>query len=451
MYCPNCGKQIPDDSRFCGFCGASIPAPEEDETTGNAEAKQNSQQNFFESGGSEGPSKNWKDYVTPANMELLASVSLLFPFCMQLVLKVLGFFTFLPFVFGTVFRILIPIVSVIFVIASIAGLAGAIYLLVTDKKRQTTWGWISLGFVAAGTLGVLGVMFHWHGLTWIFSFAATFYGIDLISRVVVQHMPFESVPNVGQDLRAYKTFYDNYQQNHPAEEQGQQVMEGTPVEPSYFDGAGIECFGYTLLISLISSVTCGIAAPWGICMMYKWKANHTVIRGRRLEFNGTGGQLFGHWIIWLLLTIVTCGIYSFFLHVALLKWITKHTYYQTGEPLTGEEPTSYFDGNSFEYFGYGLLTVLVSLLTLCIALPWMLNIIYKWEMKHTVICGDRLDYDGTGLGLFMCYIIIYLLNIVTCGIYSAWGTCRLWRYQYSHCNVAVHESVTVAESGEDKV
>ena len=27
MFCPNCGKNIPDDSAFCGFCGAAFGAP----------------------------------------------------------------------------------------------------------------------------------------------------------------------------------------------------------------------------------------------------------------------------------------------------------------------------------------------------------------------------------------------------------------------------------------
>ena len=27
MFCPNCGKQLPDDARFCGGCGARMEAP----------------------------------------------------------------------------------------------------------------------------------------------------------------------------------------------------------------------------------------------------------------------------------------------------------------------------------------------------------------------------------------------------------------------------------------
>ena len=26
MFCPNCGKELPDGSKFCGFCGADIAA-----------------------------------------------------------------------------------------------------------------------------------------------------------------------------------------------------------------------------------------------------------------------------------------------------------------------------------------------------------------------------------------------------------------------------------------
>ncbi|MDE5679463.1 MAG: zinc ribbon domain-containing protein, partial [Lachnospiraceae bacterium] len=27
MFCPNCGKQISDNSKFCGYCGAVITPP----------------------------------------------------------------------------------------------------------------------------------------------------------------------------------------------------------------------------------------------------------------------------------------------------------------------------------------------------------------------------------------------------------------------------------------
>jgi len=63
-------------------------------------------------------------------------------------------------------------------------------------------------------------------------------------------------------------------------------------------------------------------------MIYRWKAKHTVIDGKRLRFDGTAVGLFGNWIKWLLLYLITAGIYSFWLGIALQKWKTKHTHFQ---------------------------------------------------------------------------------------------------------------------------
>lgn len=96
---------------------------------------------------------------------------------------------------------------------------------------------------------------------------------------------------------------------------------------SFFDGGLLSYIGYSLLAALITIITFGICAPWGICIMYNWKIKHTVIDGQRLYFDGTAMQLFGNWIKWLLLTIITLGIYSFWLNIKLEQWITKHTHH----------------------------------------------------------------------------------------------------------------------------
>ncbi|MBF0818330.1 DUF898 family protein [Streptococcus acidominimus] len=96
---------------------------------------------------------------------------------------------------------------------------------------------------------------------------------------------------------------------------------------SYFDGGLLDYIGYKLLAGLITVATFGICAPWGICIMYKWKIKHTVIDGKRLYFDGTAMQLFGNWIKWLALIIITLGIYSFWVHIKLEQWITKHTHH----------------------------------------------------------------------------------------------------------------------------
>ncbi|KXT84439.1 hypothetical protein STRDD11_00972 [Streptococcus sp. DD11] len=61
---------------------------------------------------------------------------------------------------------------------------------------------------------------------------------------------------------------------------------------------------------------------------------------------------------------------------------------------------SYFDGGLFSYIGHVILAVLIAALTLVICVPWSLCILYNWKVKHTVIDGHRLYFDGTAMQLF---------------------------------------------------
>ncbi len=102
----------------------------------------------------------------------------------------------------------------------------------------------------------------------------------------------------------------------------------TPAAPypnSYFDGGLLQLIGWKILGGLVTLFTLGICYPWALCMVYGWKARHTVINGHRLRFTGTAIGLFGQWIKWFLLCIVTLGIYSFWIGIALEKWKVKHT------------------------------------------------------------------------------------------------------------------------------
>lgn len=96
---------------------------------------------------------------------------------------------------------------------------------------------------------------------------------------------------------------------------------------SYFDGKLHQLIFINLGAILMTTLSFGILYPWAVCMILKWKAEHTVIDGRRLRFEGTASGLFGNWIKWWLLCIVTLGIYSFWLAIAMEEWKTKHTHF----------------------------------------------------------------------------------------------------------------------------
>ena len=99
----------------------------------------------------------------------------------------------------------------------------------------------------------------------------------------------------------------------------------TSNEQSFFDGGLFSLIGWQILGGFITLITLGICYPWALCMVYRWKINHTVIEGRRLQFDGSAVSLFGHWIKWMLLCVITLGIYGFWLSIALEKWKVKNT------------------------------------------------------------------------------------------------------------------------------
>ena len=97
---------------------------------------------------------------------------------------------------------------------------------------------------------------------------------------------------------------------------------------STWDGGVWATFGMSLLASLLTIVTCGIALPWAMCMVWRFIIRHIVVDGKRLKFDGKGGQLFGKWLLWCLLCVVTCGIYSLWVTPKFYKWIASHTHFE---------------------------------------------------------------------------------------------------------------------------
>ncbi len=218
--------------------------------------------------------------------------------------------------------------------------------------------------------------------------------------------------------------------------QGGMPYPGANMGESYFDGTGAELLGNLILTALVSALTCGIATPWFLCRIYRWRKEHTVIDGKRLTFNGTGGELLGKWIIWELLTIITCGLFAFYMNVALKKWELSHTaYWGATEPMGVVYQGSLFDGSFASYLGNSLLCGFLTMITCGIAYPWASVPLLKWQYGGSVVSGDRAGYFGNGTDMFGIYIINGLLSFITCGIYYPWAICRMNRYIYSNVHI----------------
>lgn len=82
---------------------------------------------------------------------------------------------------------------------------------------------------------------------------------------------------------------------------------------------------------------------------------------------------------------------------------------------------SEFTMSALELFGYELMFVFGSMLTLGIAAPWLLCFKLKNIAGATIINGRRLEFNGRGGELFIKGLKWFFLSMLTFGIYSIWA------------------------------
>ena len=91
--------------------------------------------------------------------------------------------------------------------------------------------------------------------------------------------------------------------------------------------------GLIIVSYLLILITFGLAFPWVLVNVQKWKAKNTVIEGRHIEFVGSGGQLFGKFIVWYLLTLITFGIYGLWMAVKMQAWIVENQQFKSNSEV----------------------------------------------------------------------------------------------------------------------
>ncbi len=93
-----------------------------------------------------------------------------------------------------------------------------------------------------------------------------------------------------------------------------------------------------------------------------------------------------------------------------------------------------FNGSGRDYLALFIIHLfLLSMVTLGIYSPWAWVRLFKLRASHTIINGKEVVFNGTGLKLFGVCLLNGLFIIITLGIYFPWAICRIakWKARYT--------------------
>lgn len=92
-----------------------------------------------------------------------------------------------------------------------------------------------------------------------------------------------------------------------------------------FDASTAACVRTTAAAALVTVASLGLAFPFALVFHRRWRADHSIINGRRLEFTGSARELFAVWWPAYILIVLTLGLYGFVVYPRILRWTWEHT------------------------------------------------------------------------------------------------------------------------------
>ena len=87
-----------------------------------------------------------------------------------------------------------------------------------------------------------------------------------------------------------------------------------------------------------------------------------------------------------------------------------------------------FSGTVLQIFLFCLWMPIVAVLSLGLAMPFLVCIIMRWVCDNSVVSGKHYRFTGSAGDLFGTWIKWLLLSLVTFGIYSFWAARNMIRW-----------------------
>jgi uncharacterized membrane protein YjgN (DUF898 family)/tetratricopeptide (TPR) repeat protein len=190
-----------------------------------------------------------------------------------------------------------------------------------------------------------------------------------------------------------------------------------------FTGTGGQYFVAVLLhLFIFSSLTFGLYSPWAWVRIFRLKASHTVMNGKRVTFGGTGAQLFRIIILNMILMLITLGLYTPWAMCRYFRWRAVNTHVD-GRPST-------FTGTGGALFFFLLLHFLIlPILTLGLYYFIAPCRLYAWREEHTRYGRERTSFGASCGKLFLIMVVGGIVNIITFSLFTPWAYSMLFRWQ----------------------
>ena len=159
-----------------------------------------------------------------------------------------------------------------------------------------------------------------------------------------------------------------------------------------FEGKGSEYFGILIVNWLLTLFTLGIYYPWAKVRQLKYMYGVTSIDDNHFSFHGKGMEVF-------------IGMLKFF--VAILGMYFIVFFLMAKVPILG---------------------ILLLYAVLLGILPLAIHGSMRYRMSRTTLRGIRFGYRGSRAVLIGKFIKMFLLTLVTLGVYSCWMEMKLREY-----------------------
>ncbi len=150
-----------------------------------------------------------------------------------------------------------------------------------------------------------------------------------------------------------------------------------------------------------------------------------------LEFRGRWLNIYGNLILIAILSGVTAGIYLPWGYARWQRIITENTYF--------EDEQLEFDGSGAGAFVQFIVIGFFTLITLglYVILGFSSTRMLRWQYAHTLTPnGLRMEYEGRSLDIFWEWFLLILLTPLTLGLYYYWGHNRLRRQILTHVSLS---------------